>query len=105
MLMIDLEALCHSGRLYGEHSDTMPSTGSKYRTAWIGMFLHVLLWHVFISHTYRIVVALIWIMSWIISQTSVFERDFSLQDPLISHPHRTNTSVYQFPHSCQSLSV
>ncbi|KAF8737206.1 hypothetical protein AX14_013242 [Amanita brunnescens Koide BX004] len=37
------------------------------------------------------VVALIWIVSWIISQTPVFERDFSLQDPLISHPQRVDT--------------
>ncbi|KAK2463547.1 hypothetical protein APHAL10511_004298 [Amanita phalloides] len=37
------------------------------------------------------VVALIWILSQLVALTPVFERDFSPQDPLISHPHRKNT--------------
>ncbi|KAF8347859.1 lipid phosphate phosphatase 1 [Amanita rubescens] len=37
------------------------------------------------------VVILTWILSWIISETPVFERGFSPQDPLIGHPHRGNT--------------
>ncbi|KAF8630168.1 hypothetical protein AX15_003113 [Amanita polypyramis BW_CC] len=44
------------------------------------------------------IVALIWVLSWFISLTPVFERDFSLQDPLISHPHRKNTVGSQLNH-------
>jgi len=37
------------------------------------------------------VVVFIWILSGIVSNTPVFERDFSPKDSLISHPHKMNT--------------
>ncbi|TFK39833.1 lipid phosphate phosphatase 1 [Crucibulum laeve] len=35
-------------------------------------------------------VTLIWLLSFVVSSTPVFERDFSPHDPLISHPHKPN---------------
>lgn len=96
--MIDLELLWHSGRLYDEPSDMMPSTGSMHHISWTGIFRPVASGcnNINVLLMCRGVVTLIWILSWIISQTPVFERDFSPQDPLISHPHRGNTSVFPF---------
>jgi membrane-associated phospholipid phosphatase len=44
------------------------------------------------------VVALIWILSWLISLAPVFARDFSQEDPLIGHPYKKNTVGSQFNH-------
>ena len=38
--------------------------------------------------TSRLVVLCIWMFTWVLYHTPVFERDFDLNDPLINHPIR-----------------
>ncbi|KAH8833115.1 lipid phosphate phosphatase 1 [Flagelloscypha sp. PMI_526] len=38
-----------------------------------------------------VTLAVVWLLSWVADTLPIFERDFTLDDPLISHPHKPDT--------------